>query len=158
MFKLLLNSEKETYRFGTFLAQKITSGDVITLSGELGSGKTVLARGLIQAHIDTNEYIPSPTFNLVNIYETKMLTIWHFDLYRLKKPVDIEQLGLDEALAEGFALIEWPEKALEYIPKHALNIRINMHIDEDKRQIELIGNALWVNKLKELKKHFESTG
>ncbi len=156
MLRLLLNSEEETYKFGIFLAKKVTSGDIITLSGGLGSGKTVLARGLIQAYIDANEYVPSPTFNLVNIYETEMLTIWHFDLYRLKKPVEVEQLGLDEALADGLSLIEWPEKALEYIPKYALNIKFNMLINKNKRQIELIGNTLWINRLRESKNLFES--
>ena len=65
-------------------------------------------------------------------------------------------MGLDEALADGLSLIEWPEKALEYIPKYALNIKFNMLINKNKRQIELIGNTLWINRLRESKNLFES--
>ena len=156
MLTFLLKSEEETYRFGSSLADKISAGDVITLSGQLGSGKTVLARGLIQTHLDSNEYIPSPTFNLVNIYDSKKPTIWHFDLYRLKNPIEIEELGLDEALADGVTLIEWPEKALEYIPNNVLNITISTNRETNQRQIQLIESTLWFNRIKEFKFLFES--
>lgn len=85
-------------------------GDVVLLKGDLGAGKSTFARALIQSLCGENTEVPSPTFTLVQTYETKAFSIWHFDLYRLKFPEEIYELGIEEAKHSGVCLIEWPER------------------------------------------------
>ena len=105
------------------LAAWAKAGDVIGLRGPLGVGKTAFARGFIQACFGATE-VPSPTFTLVQTYETDDLSIWHFDLYRIAKPEEIDELGLDEALERGIALIEWPERLGAAMPADWLEIAL----------------------------------
>ena len=88
-----------------------------------GVGKTTLARGIISALTGEKE-APSPTFALVEIYETPAFPLYHFDLYRLKEPEDVFELGVEEAFDEGVSLIEWPEMIEKIIPKNVLVIRL----------------------------------
>lgn len=96
-----------TTRLGRTLSALIGEGEAILLSGPLGAGKSVLARGLIQALAGTEEEVPSPTFTLVQFYETTP-AIAHFDLYRLEGQGEALEIGLEEALDTGAALVEWP--------------------------------------------------
>src|SRR5262245_558571 len=99
-----------TIRLGASLAHGIRTGDVVALHGDLGAGKTELARAVIRAAAgDPDLIVPSPTFTLVEVYETPRATIWHFDLYRIDAPEQVWELGFEEALADGVTLIEWPE-------------------------------------------------
>lgn len=107
-----LANEAATAAFAARLAARLRPGDVVLLSGGLGAGKTALARGLIHALGHAGD-VPSPTFTLVQTYDPPAvrLPVWHADLYRLEAPEEVEELGLDEGLAEGALVIEWPERA-----------------------------------------------
>jgi len=117
-----------TLALGERLAALVAPGDVITLSGELGAGKTTLARGLIsglavRAGLRPEE-VPSPSFPIVETYELGPLTLWHFDFYRIEQEEELEELGLSQALARGVTLVEWPERAWGALPKERLDIRL----------------------------------
>jgi tRNA threonylcarbamoyladenosine biosynthesis protein TsaE len=113
-----------TARLGAAIAKALLSGDTVCLFGPLGAGKSTLARGLIRALTSPNEEVPSPTFTLVQTYEAGAMTVAHFDLYRLTKASEIEELGLDEALDDGVAIIEWPERLEGRLPPDRLDIVI----------------------------------
>lgn len=120
-----LADEGATARLGEDIAAALRPGDVVALSGDLGAGKTTLARGLIRALAGDPELdVPSPTFTLVQTYEGGRLPAAHFDLYRLSDPDELDELGLDEALASGIALIEWPERAEHRLPASAVRISL----------------------------------
>ena len=105
---------------------------MVGLQGELGSGKTTLARAILRAAAgDPNLIVPSPTFTLVEIYETPRGTFWHFDLYRLEAPEQVFELGWEEALAEGIVLIEWPERLGDLLPPH---LSVTLEVDGDGRR------------------------
>jgi len=105
---MILNSEDETAAAGAALAQATRAGDVITLSGPLGVGKTVFARGFL-AGLGHEGEVPSPTFAIVQPYEDVDPPVWHVDLYRIEGASEIEELGLDAA-ADAVLLVEWPER------------------------------------------------
>jgi len=106
---MILASEEETAAAGAALARAARAGDVITLSGPLGVGKTALARGFIAALGHDGE-VPSPSFAIVQPYDDVDPPVWHVDLYRIENLSEIEELGLDAA-ADAVLLIEWPERA-----------------------------------------------
>lgn len=120
-----LADEAATDRFGRRLAAHLVPGDVVLLSGDLGAGKTALARGILAGLGHAGE-VPSPTFTLVQSYEVPgvRLPVWHVDLYRLEDPDEVEELGLDEILADGALIIEWPERAGERWPE-ALHLTLS---------------------------------
>ena len=116
-------------------------GDVVALAGDLGAGKTTFARALIGAFAaeagQAPPEVPSPTFTLVQIYEFPRASLWHFDLYRIERPDDALELGIEEALAEGIALIEWPERLGPLLPARRIEVRMAFGITPDARKIEL---------------------
>ena len=101
--------DAEATRLGHVIAPLLKAGDSVLLYGPLGMGKSTLARGLIRALTTPDEDVPSPTFTLVQFYESEP-PIAHFDLYRLTQPQEAWEIGLDEALDDGCAIIEWPER------------------------------------------------
>ena len=123
-----LRDEAATGALGAALGRLLRVGDVVTLSGPLGAGKTALARGLIRAAGHSGE-VPSPSFAIVQPYEALDPAIWHVDLYRLEMPSDLEQLGLDEVSGEGALLVEWPERAGQDAWPDAL--RLSLVVDPD---------------------------
>ena len=147
---IILASESDTLALGAALAAPARCGHVIALSGPLGAGKTTLARGFIQARGETEEVV-SPTFTLVQVYETGETPIWHFDLYRLEKPEDVLELGLEEALAGAITLIEWPERLGSLLPASRLDVTLAADAsgNEAGRTAELIyrgvGESPWSN-------------
>jgi tRNA threonylcarbamoyladenosine biosynthesis protein TsaE len=118
-FSMPLPNEAATEQLGETLALRLKPGDVVGLTGDLGAGKTTLARAIIRAAADDPDLIvPSPTFTLVEVYETPRGTFWHFDLYRLDDPQQVYELGWEEARAEGIILIEWPDRLGPLLPEH----------------------------------------
>lgn len=131
-----LPDERATIRLGEDIAAALRRGDVIALQGDLGAGKTTLARGLIRALANEAELdVPSPTFTLVQSYETRV-PLFHFDLYRLSSPDELDELGLDEAVATGAALIEWPEKAGDRLPADSATLTLTDDGDGRLARIE----------------------
>ena len=114
------------------LAQGLCPGDVIGLSGSLGAGKTTFVRFLLRG-LGVEEEIPSPTFNLVFTYASSLGTIWHFDLFRLDRPEEAYELGIEEAFADGISLIEWPERLGELLPSERLEITLESDDERDHR-------------------------
>ena len=111
-----LADEVATARLGEDLGMALRPGDVLALKGDLGAGKSTLARALIRALADDAGLdVPSPTFTLVQSYDTR-IPVHHFDLYRLSSAGEIDELGFDEALLQGAALVEWPERAEGALP------------------------------------------
>lgn len=119
-----LPDEQATLRLGEDLALALRRGDVLALHGDLGTGKTTLARSLIRALAGDPELeVPSPTFTLVQVYEGR-LPIQHFDLYRLSSQDELDELGFDDALEQGAALVEWPEQAGDRLPRDAIRLEL----------------------------------
>src|SRR5436190_4765090 len=106
---MILTEERDTEALGARLAAVALPGDVIALSGPLGVGKTALARGLLAALGHAGE-VPSPSFAIVQPYDDVDPPVWHVDLYRIERPSELDELGLDSA-AEAVLLVEWPERA-----------------------------------------------
>jgi tRNA threonylcarbamoyladenosine biosynthesis protein TsaE len=147
-----LPDEAATMALGRALAPLLAPGDFVALNGDLGAGKTALARAIIQARLGpggADEEVPSPTFTLVQTYETPDLLITHVDLYRLDDPKDARELGLAEALDEGAVLMEWPEK-LGRLPADRLDIVLTLAGD-GARKAMLAGRGDWAARLRALK-------
>ena len=123
-YAIELADEAATTRLGAAVARLLRAGEAVCLWGPLGAGKSTLARGLVRALTRPDEEVPSPTFTLVQFYETPGFSLAHFDLYRLTRPEEAYELGLDEALEDGAALIEWPERLEGRLPADRLDIEI----------------------------------
>src|SRR5690349_14429876 len=108
--EMFLADEAATQALGAALAKALRAGDAVCLSGPLGAGKSSLARALIRALTAPDEEVPSPTYTLVQAYQGPDFEIAHFDLYRLEGPDEARELGLDDALKHGAAVIEWPQR------------------------------------------------
>ena len=114
-----LEDERATDRLAAALIQKLSPGDIVLLTGELGAGKTRFVRG-VAAALDAQDQVSSPTFALLNIYETRLWPVYHFDLYRLSGEDAFIDAGLEEMLdMGGVSFIEWPERAWELLRKRA---------------------------------------
>ena len=122
-----IKNEKQTLSIAQKIAAQISAPCFIALSGDLGAGKSVLARAIIQ-NISNNpsQDVPSPTFTLVQQYETERGLIWHFDLYRLDQDIDVHELGWDDALFDGICLVEWPERAGHLLPEDRIDINLKV--------------------------------
>ena len=137
-----LADEGATVMLGEDLAMALRPGDVLALSGDLGAGKTTLARGLIRAMAgDPALDVPSPTFTLVQSYETR-LPVHHLDLYRLSSADELDELGLDEMLIDGAVLVEWPDRAGDRLPGETLRIELLHEGDGRRARIEGRGPVL----------------
>ena len=148
---IALADEAATTRLGQALAGQLTVGEVVLLSGALGMGKSTLARGLIRALTRPDEDVPSPTFTLVQFYESEP-PVAHFDLYRLDDPREVDEIGLHEAIDDGVALIEWPERLGEN-GAGALSpdrLSVTLETDGEGRRARLSGHGAWAEKLKDL--------
>lgn len=123
----ILPDERATAEFGADIAAALRTGDVILLEGDLGAGKTTLARALLRALADDLQLeVPSPTFTLVQTYATR-IPVAHVDLYRLGSPDEIDELGLDEAARSGAVIVEWPGRAAGRLPAEAMTIALDDH-------------------------------
>lgn len=134
MAGIVVIGEREMLELGAVLAAIMRAGDVIAVSGGLGAGKTTLARGLLAA-LGLEEEAPSPTFAIIQPYEPPevSLPVAHVDLYRLDNPEDVEELGLDEYLADGALVVEWPERMGKRLWPDALLLNIEVLPDGARR-------------------------
>jgi tRNA threonylcarbamoyl adenosine modification protein YjeE len=146
-FSFFLADDAATAAFGEDLALTVKAGDCLALSGGLGAGKTALCRALIRALAgDDRIEVPSPTFTLVQTYDLR-LPVYHFDLYRLGDESELAELGLDEALDRGVALIEWPDRAGDSLPKQSVEISIT-HEGTGRRLRLSTGDQRFADRLK----------
>jgi tRNA threonylcarbamoyladenosine biosynthesis protein TsaE len=136
-----LDHEADTARLGAAIARALQPREAICLTGPLGAGKSTLARGLIRALAGADTEAPSPTFTLVQTYETSGFPLAHFDLYRLERPEEVLELGLDEALDDGAAVIEWAEKLAHHLPADRLDVEL--WLDGEARRARLIPHGAW---------------
>lgn len=107
---MILADEEATRAFGAALAPLLRAGDIVLLDGPLGAGKTTLVRGLLGALGHQGE-VPSPSFAIVQPYDELPVSVWHVDLYRIRDPAEIDELGLDTVLGDGALIVEWPDRA-----------------------------------------------
>ena len=124
--KYLSQSEKDTIAFAKKFAQTLKGNEIIALWGTLGMGKTVFAKAVIQELTGRKEEVPSPTFTLLQTYDTPLAEVFHFDFYRLKNPEEAYEIGIEDAFKDGISLIEWPEKIGALLPRQAINIYFEM--------------------------------
>ena len=143
-YKFVSNSEIDTKNFAKRLAQKLTKGDVIVLTGELGAGKTKFTEGFL-SYFNLEDEISSPTFTIVNEYKNDKTTIYHFDVYRLEDSDEFYAIGGEEYFENGICIIEWGEIIQDALPKTYINITFEKDkYDNNKRilNIESIGNSI----------------
>jgi tRNA threonylcarbamoyladenosine biosynthesis protein TsaE len=145
-----LPDEAATAALAARIAAQVVPGDIIALRGDLGAGKTSFARAFIRACGDAHEEVPSPTFTLVQIYQSDAVAIWHFDLYRLDGAEEAWELGIEEAFASGVSLIEWPERLASLLPQRRLEITLDFGDRPNARRASLAGDAGWRTRLIEV--------
>ena len=141
------NGPLETEELASALKENLQNGDIILLKGEIGAGKSLFARSLIQSTMDQVEEVPSPTFTIVQTYETKLGSIWHADLYRLTDQSEIFELGLIDAFVSEIVIVEWPERLGHLEPQDALTVEIII-LENDKREVIFSTNSsMWKARL-----------
>lgn len=147
VYRVLLPNEDATAALAARLTDILGPGDMVALRGDLGAGKSALSRALIRAVTDPDAEVPSPTFTLVQTYETEIGPIWHFDLYRLSGPDEVFELGWDEARNEALLLVEWPDRLGPLLPPDRLDITLN-HDGPDARLAIVQGMGHWNARLR----------
>ncbi|VAX05040.1 tRNA threonylcarbamoyladenosine biosynthesis protein TsaE [hydrothermal vent metagenome] len=158
--ELTLDDMAAVKAFAARFAPLLIVGDIVALDGGLGAGKTALCRAIIQA-LGYKGDVPSPTFNLVQIYDfspnnlrgnlrdnPNAPTIWHMDLYRLEHPQEAFELGIEDAFDTAVSLIEWPSKLGPHLPAGFLTLRLEICANNAARKLSLIGDMAWRERLK----------
>lgn len=148
--------EAGTVRVARALAHVAGARDILALHGDLGSGKTAFARGFVRALTRADEEVPSPTFTLAQTYPVNGLVIHHFDFYRIESPDDAWEIGVEEAFADGIALIEWPERVAGILPADRLDVYLEASPDgsDTARRIVLSAGPSWERRLEDIGKQF----
>lgn len=135
------NSERETYELGVRMGREAKAGQVYTLIGDLGVGKTVFTKGLAEG-LEIGEPVSSPTFTIVQIYEGERLPFYHFDVYRIGDVEEMDEIGYEDYIyGEGVSLIEWADLIEEILPEHYTEVRIEKEPERgfDYRRISICG-------------------
>jgi tRNA threonylcarbamoyladenosine biosynthesis protein TsaE len=138
---IVLTSTDMTAAFATKVGAILSKGDTLLLQGDIGAGKSFFARALIQSLQTTPEDVPSPTFTLVQTYETRSGEIWHADLYRLSDPSEADELGLYDAFTKAICLIEWPDRLGNSTPKTAVTLTFETTQNDDERCVTIKENT-----------------
>jgi tRNA threonylcarbamoyladenosine biosynthesis protein TsaE len=137
---IISRNPEDTFSIGRIIGESLSAGDIVALSGDLGTGKTYLTKGIARGLGVSEQYqITSPTFTLINEYPGR-LTLYHFDLYRLETFLDMINLGYEEYLfGEGVSVIEWAEKASDILPDETIFVSLT-YLDENRRRMVISGN------------------
>lgn len=137
MEEIISNSPEETLEIGKKIAKNLKKGDVIVLTGDLGSGKTKLTEGIL-TYFGLEKEISSPTFTIVNEYYTENLNIYHFDVYRLEEEEEFSAIGGEEYFEKGASIIEWGEMIEDALPKEYIKINFSRDLsNENLRNIDI---------------------
>ena len=132
---MITKSAAETRALGEKLAGRLQPGDVLLLEGDLGAGKSELTRGIAKG-LGVTETVTSPSFTILNVYESGRCPLYHFDWYRLESAEELYELGMDEYLGgDGIAVVEWPGRCPDAVPEGAVRIRMTA-AGENERKIE----------------------
>src|ERR1700741_3336658 len=152
-FSIVLPNEQATRRLAADVASVLKPGDLVTLSGDLGAGKTAFARALIR-HLAGDETldVPSPTFTLVQTYALPRYTVVHADLYRVAHAGELAELGVDEAAENAVVLLEWPDRAAELLPADRLDIAFTLapSLGPNQRNAEITGHGTFAPRIERL--------
>jgi tRNA threonylcarbamoyladenosine biosynthesis protein TsaE len=137
-----LSDETATAALGVRIARGLKPGDAVLLKGELGAGKTTLARSILRA-LGVEGHVPSPTFTLVQAYQAENLPVFHYDLYRIETPRELAELGIDDAMEDGAVVVEWPERGFpQRLAADALTVILTQGI-EGAREAHIAGPKRW---------------
>lgn len=149
MLEIILKGLDETEEFGLKLGNILKGGDVISLIGDLGAGKTTLTKSIAMG-LGVRDYVTSPTFTLINEYKGKQYPLYHFDVYRLEGIEDILDLGFEEYFySKGVTIIEWGNKIKNALPEDVLIIKMKMGLDEHERILHIYGTGDKSNRIVE---------
>jgi len=129
-----ITTEQELHQIADQVAPQLSIGDVVALNGTLGVGKTTFVRALVQKLIGHPIDVPSPTFTLLQSYDTPNFTLYHFDFYRLKSPQEAYEIGIEDAFADGVSMLEWPDKIGSLLPQKHKTISFEI-LPNGKRHI-----------------------
>ena len=150
IFSGILKNENQTKKIAEKISQVLLHGDTVLLKGKLGTGKTLFTKFIIRSLFGVVD-VTSPTFNLVKVYQSSQLSLWHCDFYRLKKSSESEELGVFDDLERKITIIEWPEIAKDYFQNDELEIYLDYFSpSSNKRNIDVFGSQKWSNRLKNL--------
>jgi len=137
LFEMILKGLKETEEFGRRFADSLKAGSVVALIGPLGAGKTTLSQAIARG-LGVTETLTSPTFTIVQEYETGRLPLYHFDVYRVSDPDELFEMGFEDYLRRGgVCLIEWADLIEDMLPYDTITLRIDYSEDEDQRSVEI---------------------
>ncbi|MCK9418500.1 MAG: tRNA (adenosine(37)-N6)-threonylcarbamoyltransferase complex ATPase subunit type 1 TsaE [Nitrospirae bacterium] len=146
MFSVITSSPEQTWEIGRLLGKLLDAGDTVCLYGDLGAGKTNLAYGIARGLDVREQYITSPTFTFVNEYQGRV-PLYHIDLYRLKGPDELENIGFDEYIeSDGVTVIEWAERAEDELPEVSLGVYLTA-VDEKSREFGFLAEGERYEKL-----------
>lgn len=147
----LMSHLNDTHHITKILATHLQPRDVLCFTGPLGVGKTTFIRSLIHKLTHSTENVPSPTFTLVQLFQTPLGTLWHFDLFRILESDEIIELGWEEALSSGLVIVEWPERLGDFLPQNRLHITLNFFTFFEEfpegRWLSLAGYGTWTKRL-----------
>lgn len=133
-------SEKDTFRLGETIGNECRQGDIVLLNGDLGVGKTVFTKGFGRG-LGIEEPISSPTFTIIQIYDSGRIPLYHFDVYRIADPEEMDEIGYEDYFfGDGVCLIEWASLIQELIPEHVMEVTIEKDVEKgfDYRKISII--------------------
>ncbi|NLY76550.1 MAG: tRNA (adenosine(37)-N6)-threonylcarbamoyltransferase complex ATPase subunit type 1 TsaE [Tissierellia bacterium] len=140
MVKIILKNPKESQDFGEKLGRILKGGDVISLTGDLGAGKTTITKAIGKG-LEVEEYITSPTFALINQYEGRV-RVYHFDVYRLEGVEDLYDLGFEDYFySDGVTIVEWGDKIHGLLPEHTIHIQIEKGKELNERIVTISGQG-----------------